>query len=109
MDVENDYFLVKFQNAKNYEKVYQGPWIMFGQNLTVQSWTLDFNPMQPFPSVMMARISLPDLPGIFYKRKILEEIGGLVGKVAKLDFMGKICQNGSVCESGSTSSLTNFG
>ncbi|MBA0766953.1 hypothetical protein Gotri_015936 [Gossypium trilobum] len=50
-------------------------------------WTLDFNPLQPFPNVAIAWICLPNLSGFFYKRKILEEIGGLVGKVAKLDFM----------------------
>ncbi|MBA0553722.1 hypothetical protein Golob_012873 [Gossypium lobatum] len=31
-------------------------------------------------------IHLPGIPGYMYKRKILWEIGGMVGKVAKLDF-----------------------
>ncbi|MBA0670636.1 hypothetical protein Goklo_024431, partial [Gossypium klotzschianum] len=31
-------------------------------------------------------IRLPGLPGFMYKRRILKEVGGLVGKVVKLDF-----------------------
>lgn len=33
----------------------------------------------------MSWIKLPGLPSYFYRRKILKEIGGLIGKVAKLD------------------------
>ncbi|PPE00468.1 hypothetical protein GOBAR_DD02518 [Gossypium barbadense] len=52
----------------------------------VQPWTPEFNPLQPFPRNVMVWIRLPGLSGFFYKRKILEEIGGLIRKVAKLDF-----------------------
>ncbi|MBA0597812.1 hypothetical protein Gorai_007601 [Gossypium raimondii] len=34
----------------------------------------------------MSWIHLPRLPGHMYKGKFLWEIGGMVGKVAKLDF-----------------------
>ncbi|KAA3480192.1 leucine-rich repeat receptor-like protein kinase PEPR2 [Gossypium australe] len=63
----------------------QDPWIIFAQYLTVQSWTQTFNPAQPYPSVVMAWIRLSGLPGYLYKRKIIEAIGGLIGKVVKLD------------------------
>ncbi|KAK5775463.1 hypothetical protein PVK06_043358 [Gossypium arboreum] len=57
MDIKNRYFLVKFQNSEDYEKLLtQGPWIMYG------------------------------LPGHLYKKRILWEISGMVGKNAKLDF-----------------------
>ncbi|PPR98312.1 hypothetical protein GOBAR_AA22363 [Gossypium barbadense] len=36
--------------------------------------------------MVMTWIWLPGLPGFMYKRMILEEIGGIVRKVAKLDF-----------------------
>ncbi|MBA0596661.1 hypothetical protein Gorai_013471, partial [Gossypium raimondii] len=39
-----------------------------------------------FPSSMMVRIRLPGLLGFLYKKKILEEIGGLIGTVNRLDF-----------------------
>ncbi|PPD86400.1 hypothetical protein GOBAR_DD16661 [Gossypium barbadense] len=39
MDIENGYYLVKFQNKKDYGNVLsQGPWIIFGQYLTIQPW-----------------------------------------------------------------------
>ncbi|MBA0580916.1 hypothetical protein Gorai_023115 [Gossypium raimondii] len=39
----------------DYEMVLtQGPWVVFGHYLTVQPWTIDFNPLRPFPSVVLA-------------------------------------------------------
>ncbi|PPR85941.1 hypothetical protein GOBAR_AA34750 [Gossypium barbadense] len=63
----------------------QGPWTVYGQYLTVQPWTKHFSPLQPYPSVVIAWIRLPNLLGYLYKRKIIEAIGGLIGKVVKLD------------------------
>ncbi|KAG8479043.1 hypothetical protein CXB51_029683 [Gossypium anomalum] len=86
MDTTNGYFLVKLQDINDYNKVLtQGPWIVFGQYLTVQPWTKTFNPSQPYPSVVMAWIRLPGLLGYLKKRKIIEAIRGLIGKVVKLD------------------------
>ncbi|MBA0660580.1 hypothetical protein Goklo_012579, partial [Gossypium klotzschianum] len=39
-----------------------------------------------FLSSMMVWIRLPGLLGFLYKKKILEEIGGLIGTVTRLDF-----------------------
>ncbi|KAH1091601.1 hypothetical protein J1N35_018858 [Gossypium stocksii] len=79
--------VLKLLNPGDYEKVLsQGPWTIFGQYLTVQPWTTDFDPVKPYPSVVMTWIRLPGLPGHMYTKKILWEIGGMVGKVAKLDF-----------------------
>ncbi|MBA0789665.1 hypothetical protein Gotri_026051 [Gossypium trilobum] len=37
--------LAKFQNPGDFERVLsQGPWIVYGQYLTVQPWSIDFNP-----------------------------------------------------------------
>ncbi|PPD95072.1 hypothetical protein GOBAR_DD07912 [Gossypium barbadense] len=61
MDIENGYFLAKFQNKLDYEKIlYGGPWIIFGQYLIVQPWTVAFNPAQAFSKVVMSWIRLPD-------------------------------------------------
>ncbi|KAG8486486.1 hypothetical protein CXB51_019780 [Gossypium anomalum] len=86
-DIENGYFLAKFQNKEDYDKVLtQGPWIIFGQYLTVQPWTKEFSLLQPYPSVVMAWIRLPGLPGFMYKRRILEAIGSMIGKMVKFKF-----------------------
>ncbi|PPS13907.1 hypothetical protein GOBAR_AA06665 [Gossypium barbadense] len=37
----------------------RGPWIIFGQYLTVQPWTKDFSPSQLYPSMVLAWIRLP--------------------------------------------------
>ncbi|MBA0706709.1 hypothetical protein Golax_018803 [Gossypium laxum] len=72
MDVENGYFLAKFQNSEDFEKVLcQGLWIVFDQYLTVQLWTVDFSTTQAYLSMAMAWIRLPSLPGHLYKRKVL--------------------------------------
>ncbi|MFQ6624611.1 hypothetical protein Gotur_003965, partial [Gossypium turneri] len=58
----------------DFEKVLsQGPWIIYGQYLKVQSWTMDFNLMQPYSSVVKAWIRLSSLSDFFYKHRILEE------------------------------------
>ncbi|MBA0591015.1 hypothetical protein Gorai_019703 [Gossypium raimondii] len=47
---------------------------------------MEFNLFQPFPTMVMAWIRLQGLPNYLYNKKILEEIGDLIGKIAKLDF-----------------------
>lgn len=40
---------------------------------------------KPYPSVVLAWIPLPGLPSFLFRQKIVEAIGGLIGKVVKLD------------------------
>ncbi|KAK5772032.1 hypothetical protein PVK06_048293 [Gossypium arboreum] len=87
MDIENGYFLAKFQSFDDYTKVLaQGLWMVYGQYLTVQPWTKEFCPSQPHPSLVLAWIRLPGLPGYLYKKKIIKVIGNTIGKVVRLDF-----------------------
>ncbi|MBA0704233.1 hypothetical protein Golax_016503 [Gossypium laxum] len=48
-------------------------------------WTVDFDPLRPFPSVVMAWIHFLGLLGFLYKKYILKETRNLVGQVVKLD------------------------
>ncbi|TYI00379.1 hypothetical protein ES332_A11G131000v1 [Gossypium tomentosum] len=75
MDIENKYYLVKFQYVEDFDKY-----------LIVQPWMLDFNPLQSFSSAVLTWIRLPSLSGHLYKRKILGEFGGLIGRRMKLDY-----------------------
>ncbi|MBA0854484.1 hypothetical protein Goshw_000559 [Gossypium schwendimanii] len=80
------HFLAKLKFIEDYNKApSQWPWIIYGQYLTVQLWTKYFNPNKPYSSMVLAWIRLPSLLGFMYKRRILEEVGGLVGKVVKFD------------------------
>ncbi|KAK9019044.1 hypothetical protein V6N11_034084 [Hibiscus sabdariffa] len=49
-------------------------------------WTKDFSTSQPYPETVTAWIHLSRLPEFMYKRRVLWSIGGLVGKVVKLDY-----------------------
>lgn len=70
MDIENGYFLAKFQCVDDYEKVLsQGPWLIYRKYLTIQPWTKDFNSLQPYPSMAMAWIRLLGLLGFLYKKR----------------------------------------
>ncbi|KAE8720574.1 hypothetical protein F3Y22_tig00018968pilonHSYRG00003 [Hibiscus syriacus] len=83
MDLENDYFLSRFQSKEDYRKVLtDGSWIIYGQYLTVQPWSFNFSTSQPYP----AWIRLPGLPEFMYKKFILMGMGKLIRKVVKLDF-----------------------
>ncbi|KAK9001735.1 hypothetical protein V6N11_024433 [Hibiscus sabdariffa] len=87
IDTENDFFLVKFSDREDYLKVLtEGPWTILGHYLTVEQWTIDFQPTQASPSRLMAWIRLPGLPLTLYKRSFIEAIGSQVGSVIKIDF-----------------------
>ncbi|MBA0570480.1 hypothetical protein Golob_004135, partial [Gossypium lobatum] len=48
--------MVKFYHTAqlDFDKVLSwGPWIVYGQYLTVKPWTIDFNPLQPYLSVVL--------------------------------------------------------
>ncbi|XP_016719157.1 uncharacterized protein [Gossypium hirsutum] len=86
-DVDRNIKKVRFKGGNNEESTDMlGPWLIYGQYLTVQPWTKEFTPSQPYPSMVLAWIRLPGLPGFLYKKRILEEIGGIIGKVVLLDF-----------------------
>ncbi|KAK9045740.1 hypothetical protein V6N11_051648 [Hibiscus sabdariffa] len=54
IDIENDYFLVKFSSRSDYiTTLTDGPWI-FGHYITVEPWSSDFDPSQTHPSRIMA-------------------------------------------------------
>ncbi|KAK8572329.1 hypothetical protein V6N12_028384 [Hibiscus sabdariffa] len=98
IDIENDYYLVKFSTRSDYLKVLtEGPWTIFGHYLTVEPWSVDFNPAQSHPSRNMAWVRLPGLPITCYKRSILEAIGSRIGSVVKLDFQTDNVREGALC------------
>ncbi|KAE8718142.1 hypothetical protein F3Y22_tig00110017pilonHSYRG00057 [Hibiscus syriacus] len=82
MDLENDYFLTRFQIDTDYEKVLaEGPWIIYVQYLTVQPWSRNFNTSHSYPTTFMAWIHLPGFPEFMFNSKIIFRIGMLIGRV----------------------------
>ncbi|MBA0574654.1 hypothetical protein Golob_001842, partial [Gossypium lobatum] len=77
MGIKNGYFLIKFQNKLDYEKALsERLWTIFGQYLTVQPWTMAFDPIQAYPSVVMAWIRFLALPSYLYNRLGIKENAG---------------------------------
>ncbi|KAJ9176443.1 hypothetical protein P3X46_011753 [Hevea brasiliensis] len=70
IDLDNDYFFVRFQKEEDVEKsLMGGPWVVFGHYLTVQKWSPDFDLATDFPAKVVVWV----------------RIGAKVGKVIKVD------------------------
>ncbi|KAK9003782.1 hypothetical protein V6N11_018679 [Hibiscus sabdariffa] len=62
IDLDNNYFLVRFSYAGDYSKVLtQGPWTIFGNYLTVQPWSRGFSTSEKHPSHVIIWVRLPCL------------------------------------------------
>ncbi|MBA0666611.1 hypothetical protein Goklo_003006 [Gossypium klotzschianum] len=50
MNIDNDYYLAKFESDLDYNNVVsKGPWVIFGHYLTIQSWSTQFSTLEDFP------------------------------------------------------------
>ncbi|PPE01761.1 hypothetical protein GOBAR_DD01200 [Gossypium barbadense] len=86
IDLENDYFSVKFQEDNEYlDALFKGPWTIFGHYLTVWRWTPAFSTDQVQPQNFMAWIRLLGLSKGMYTKSLLRFIGSVVGSVAKIE------------------------
>ncbi|MBA0824695.1 hypothetical protein Goarm_021343, partial [Gossypium armourianum] len=86
MDLENDYFLIKLQSEDNYVRALtEGPWVVYGQYLTIQPWLKLFSPGQPFPSSIIVWIYFLGIPSFMYRKSVIKSIGEIIGRVIKLD------------------------
>lgn len=92
MDIDNGYYLVKFESEDDYANVIaKGPWVVFGHYLAVQPWSSRFSTHEEFSQCVVAWICILGLSRAFYKRSLLMEIGSLVGKVVKVDLQTDKC------------------
>lgn len=72
MDIENGYYLAKFESDLDCNNVVsRGPWIFYGHYLMVQPWSAHFSIMEEFLKSVVAWIRIPGLFGAFYKRSLL--------------------------------------
>ncbi|KAL4387446.1 hypothetical protein GQ457_09G020350 [Hibiscus cannabinus] len=87
IDLENDYFLVKFSVEGDYVNVLaDGPWTIFGHYLTVQPWTREFSTSQEFPSHVLVWVRLPGLPYRYYTKVLFRRIAAILGQIVKVDY-----------------------
>ncbi|KAH1090183.1 hypothetical protein J1N35_017440 [Gossypium stocksii] len=86
MDLENDFFLVRFQDKNDYNKaLIGGLWVIFGRYLIVQPWSLDFSTSQSGMESQVIWTQLQGLPKGYYSYCLLMVISKTVGPVVKLD------------------------
>ncbi|KAI9072961.1 hypothetical protein K1719_045090 [Acacia pycnantha] len=85
-DLQNDFYLVKFQRSEDYmEALTGGPWVINDAYLNVSRWRPDFNPKNERIASVVAWVRLPDLPAPLFDKKFLLNLGNVIGKAIKLD------------------------
>ncbi|MBA0847464.1 hypothetical protein Goshw_018408 [Gossypium schwendimanii] len=86
LDLENDYFFVRFQNENEYlAAILEGLWTIFAHYLIVRPWTRSFSIDQAQPNNLLVWVRLPDLPEGMYTIGLLTFIGWVIGPVTKID------------------------
>lgn len=86
IDLENDYYLVRFSEKADVMKVLLGgPWMMLDHYLVVQRWRPEFRPFEDELKRVAVWIRIPGLPIEYYDRKVLWRIGNCLGHTIKVD------------------------
>ncbi|XP_016673238.1 uncharacterized protein [Gossypium hirsutum] len=86
MDLDNEFYLVQFDDTDDYKNVLTGgPWVVYGNYLTVRPWSLDFSSTNADMSIQVVWIRLPGLLEGFYSKVLLRAIGQIIGPVIKLN------------------------
>ncbi|KAI9111336.1 hypothetical protein K1719_017026 [Acacia pycnantha] len=88
VDMECRFYFATFDLEEDYIKVLTGgPWMVFGAYLTVQPWSLGFDPHTTKVSNVVAWARIPGLSFRYYHKSTLRVIGKLLGEVVKIDYM----------------------
>ncbi|KAI9111022.1 hypothetical protein K1719_017897 [Acacia pycnantha] len=88
IDMEGSFYFAIFDLEEDYIKVLTGgPWTVFGAYLTVQPWTVDFDPKTTAISTVAAWVRVHGLSFRYYHKTTLRAIGKLLGEVVKIDYM----------------------
>ncbi|KAI9125955.1 hypothetical protein K1719_003373 [Acacia pycnantha] len=85
-DLENEYYLVNFQQKEDYmEALTGGPWVIADAYLNVARWKPDFNPKVATIESVVAWVRFPDLPAPLFDKKFLLNLGNSIGRAIRLD------------------------
>ncbi|PNX98272.1 hypothetical protein L195_g021514 [Trifolium pratense] len=86
IDLENDYFLIRFEEWPDVVRAFEGgPWMILGHILVVQRWHPEFFPREDELKRVAVWIRVPGLPIEYYDKNILWKIGNCIGKTVKID------------------------
>ncbi|PNX93227.1 hypothetical protein L195_g016378 [Trifolium pratense] len=85
-DVDNGFFMVKFDMAADKEKVVsQGPWMIYDRYLAVSHWSPEFISPEAKVERTLVWIRFPGLNLVYYDESFLLAMASAVGKPIKVD------------------------
>ncbi|XP_061354838.1 uncharacterized protein At4g02000-like [Gastrolobium bilobum] len=86
IDLENDFFIFKFTDEKDYAHVLEdAPWIIADHYVTVQRWKPIFDPFDETMKNLAIWIRILGLPVEYYTTHLLWSIGNMFGRTLKID------------------------
>lgn len=86
LDIDNGFYMVKFDIAADRTKVMEGgPWMIFDHYLAVSTWSKEF--LSPLAKVTktLAWIRIPGLNVVFYDESFLLGVASAIGKAIRVD------------------------
>ncbi|KAL4340266.1 hypothetical protein GQ457_08G027370 [Hibiscus cannabinus] len=90
VDLDNGYYLVRFAKADDVNKVLLGgPWLIYGNYLTVQPWSRNFPTEKEHPDHIVVWARLPGLSYRYYTKSMFHFIANAIGKIIKIDYNTK--------------------
>ncbi|CAL9001793.1 unnamed protein product [Prunus brigantina] len=86
IDLENNYFIVKFLLEEDLQYVFTGgPWQIAGQYLVTQQWNPGFNLKEERVTHMTAWVRINGLNVEYFRPDVMGKIGNLIGHIGKVD------------------------
>ncbi|MBA0694174.1 hypothetical protein Goari_004494 [Gossypium aridum] len=87
VDLEHDYYIVKFSIISDYKKaLIDGPWTIYERYLIVQPRSRDFSTDKSYPFQVLAWVRFPGLPYRYYTKGIFRTLASEVGRIVKIDY-----------------------
>lgn len=87
IDLENDFYLVRFKTESDAHYVLtQVHGRSSGNYLTVQQWNQSFDSSNDIIESIVAWLRLPGMPLHYYHKCILHLLGQIIGKVFRIDY-----------------------
>lgn len=86
VDLEKDFFLIRFSLKEDYERVLKdGPWFVGVHYLSIRNWEPNFKPSMASITSIVVWVRLSELPIEYYKPSVLWELGQAIGPVLRVD------------------------
>ncbi|KAJ4847951.1 hypothetical protein Tsubulata_012160 [Turnera subulata] len=86
IDLDNNLFIVKFSNDKDYlHSLVDGPWTLFRSLLCVMPWNLNFCAATNSIDRAVVWVHFPEIPLHNYHPNTLHTLGDMVGESVKID------------------------